>query len=66
MIFISETLHDFFKVLRQTMDPTKLHQRPHLIYNADEKGPKLTYISGNQELLAVKGSKRFREKKEKP
>jgi hypothetical protein len=51
------------------MDAMKLHQRPHLIYNADETGFKLTYSSGNQKLLAVYGSKRFTvllmEKKEK-
>jgi hypothetical protein len=29
------------------------------MYNMDEPGFKLTYISGNQKLLAVKFSKRF-------
>jgi hypothetical protein len=29
-IFSRETLHDFFKYLRQTMDAMKLHQRSHL------------------------------------
>jgi hypothetical protein len=51
------------------MDAMKLHQRPHLIYNVDEAVLKVTYNSGNQKLLAVKGSKRFTvllaEKKEK-
>jgi hypothetical protein len=51
------------------MDPVKFNQRPHLICNVDETGLKLTYICGNQKLLAVNGSKRFpvllKEKKEK-
>jgi hypothetical protein len=40
------------------MDVMKLHQRPHLIYTADNAGLKLTCSSGIQKLLAVEGSKR--------
>jgi hypothetical protein len=47
-----------------------LHQQPHLIYNVEQTELKLTYNSGNQKLLVVKGSKRFMalltEKKDKP
>jgi hypothetical protein len=45
----------------------KLHQRPHLIYNLDETGVKLTYNSGNRKLLAVKEfTVLLTEKEEKP
>jgi hypothetical protein len=49
----------FLKLLRQTMDAIKLHQRPHLIYRVDETGIKLAYNSGNQKLLIVKDSRRI-------
>jgi hypothetical protein len=35
MMFIRETVHDFFRHLRQTMDVMKLHKRHYLIYNVD-------------------------------
>jgi hypothetical protein len=38
MIFSRETLHDFFKLLRQTMEAMKLHRRFRLIYDVDETG----------------------------
>jgi hypothetical protein len=38
------------------MEAMKLHQRPLLIYNADETEIKLTYNSGNQKMLPVDGS----------
>jgi hypothetical protein len=57
MIFSRETRHEFFTLLRQTMNAMKLHQRPNLIYKVDERGFKLTYSSGNQKLLAVNDSK---------
>jgi hypothetical protein len=59
IIFSRETLHDFFKLLTQTVDAMKLHQRSHLTWSVDETGFKLLYSPGNQKLLAVKGSKRF-------
>jgi hypothetical protein len=37
----------------------KLHQQPHLIHTVEEIELKLTYNSGNQKLLAVKGSKKI-------
>jgi hypothetical protein len=45
------------------VEAMKLHQRPHLIYNADATGLKPTNISGNQTLLAVKGNKSSRRKR---
>jgi hypothetical protein len=59
MIFSGETPHNFFKLLRQTMDAMKSHQQPHLIYSVDETGLKLTYSSDNQKLFSIKGRKRF-------
>jgi hypothetical protein len=41
------------------MESTKLHKLSHLIYTVDKTRLKLTYNSGDQKLLAVKGSKRF-------
>jgi hypothetical protein len=58
MGFSRENMNDFIKILRQTLDTIKFHQWHHLIYNVDETGLKLTYNSGNQKLLAVKGSRR--------
>jgi hypothetical protein len=70
MTLSRETLYDFLKLLRQTMEAMKLHQRLYLIYNVDDTGLKMIYNSGNQKLLAVKGNKRFTvllaEEKEKP
>jgi hypothetical protein len=54
----------------KTVDAMKLHQGPHLMYSADERGWKPAYSSGDQKLLALKGSKRFgvllTSKREKP
>lgn len=41
------------------MDAVNLHPLIHLIYNIDKTGLKVTCSSSNQNLLAVKGSKRF-------
>jgi hypothetical protein len=59
VIFIREILYNFIKVLKQTVEAMKLHQRSHLIYSVDETELQMTYSSGNQKLLAVKGSKRI-------
>jgi hypothetical protein len=52
------------------VEAMELHQRPHLIYNVDKTGLKLTYNFGHQKLLAVKDSKKItlllKEKNEKP
>jgi uroporphyrinogen-III synthase len=44
MVFSRETLRDFFRLLRQTMDAVKLQERHHLIYIVDETGLKLRDI----------------------
>jgi hypothetical protein len=59
MIFSRETLYDFFKLLKQTIDAIKLHQWLHLIYNVDEIGLQLTYISDSQNQLPVNANKKF-------
>jgi hypothetical protein len=51
------------------MDAMKWHKRLHLTYNMDEPGFKLTLISDNKKLLAVKCSNNspcYSEEKEKP
>jgi hypothetical protein len=50
MIFSRESVHDFFKLLRERVDAMKLHQRSTLIYNVDGTGLELTYNSGNWKL----------------
>jgi hypothetical protein len=52
-----ETVDDFLKLSRPTMEAVTLHQRLHLMGSMDELGLKLTYSSGNQKLLGIKGSK---------
>jgi hypothetical protein len=51
-------MDDLLRLSRQTMDVMKLHQRPHVIYTADDTGLKLTCSSGIQKLLATEVSKR--------
>jgi hypothetical protein len=48
------------------MDAMNLHQQPHVIYNVEETELKLTYNSGNQKLLVVKGIALLMETKVKP
>jgi hypothetical protein len=70
MRFHTATVDDFFKLLGQKSDAVKLHQQLHVIQSVDETGLQLAYNSGNQKLLAVKGSRMFTllltEEKEKP
>jgi hypothetical protein len=56
MIPNKDVVDTFFKLLGQGIDAVKLHKQPNLIYNVDETGFRLIYISGNQEVLAVKGN----------
>jgi hypothetical protein len=45
--------------LRQTVDAVNLHQLIQLIYKVDKTGLKVTSNSNNQNLFAVKRSKRL-------
>jgi hypothetical protein len=58
MRFDIEIVDGFFKLLRQRVNTMKLHQRLLLLYEVDDTGFQLPYSSGNQKLLAVKGSTR--------
>jgi hypothetical protein len=52
-----EMMDDFFKISGQTTEGMKPPQRSQLIYNLDETGLQMTCSSGNQKLLAAKGTK---------
>ena len=53
----AHTVKDYFDKLKRVMEEYDLFDKPHLIYNMDEKGCRLT-LHHQQQVMAQKGAKR--------